>query len=149
MESLLKKHNMGQLLLIILFIIYLIMGYNTPYPLANFIDTVFGKVIVCILAFILLASSHPVLGILGLIVAFELIRRSNSEVMDLYIPSETNKFNQMLSLNQVNEFNQFPYTLEQEVVKKMTPNRSSGCSSSPPTFKPLLENNFDASPIHT
>ena len=49
MDSLFKKQHMGELLLAILFIIYLIMGYKTPGPLANMIDTLYGKVIVVIL----------------------------------------------------------------------------------------------------
>ena len=33
-SSLFKKEHMGELILIILFIIYLIMGYKTPEPIA-------------------------------------------------------------------------------------------------------------------
>ena len=141
MDSLFKKQHMGELLLAILFIIYLIMGYNTPGPLANMIDTLYGKVIVVILALALFVKCHPAIGVLGLIVAFELIRRSTADAVDQYIPSEEQKSQNLTA------FNQFPYTLEQEIVKKMTPNRSQGSFLPQSSFKPLLENNYDASPI--
>ena len=38
-----KKENTGQVLLAVLFVIYLIMGYQTPQPVADIINTVPGK----------------------------------------------------------------------------------------------------------
>ena len=140
MEDLFKKQHTGELVLIILFIIYLIMGYKTPQPVANFISTIPGMVVVVILAIMLLCSCHPILGVIGVVVAFELIRRSNRDSYDEYIPSEQNKMQELTS------YNQFPYTLEQEVVKEMTVQRSAGVLSQA-TYKPYLEDNYDAAPI--
>jgi hypothetical protein len=140
MEDLFKKQHTGELVLVVLFIIYLIMGYKTPQPVANFISTIPGMVIVVILAIILLCSCHPILGVIGVVVAFELIRRSNRDSYDEYIPSEQNKMQELTS------YNQFPYTLEQEVVKEMTVQRSAGVLSQA-TYKPYLEDNYDAAPI--
>ena len=39
-SSLFKKEKMGELLLMIIFIIYLIMGYKTPESIANIVDTI-------------------------------------------------------------------------------------------------------------
>ena len=140
MEDLFKKQHTGELVLILLFIIYLIMGYKTPQPVANFISTIPGMVIVVILAIMLLCSCHPILGVIGVVVAFELIRRSNRDSYDEYIPSEQNKMQELTA------YNQFPYTLEQEVVKEMTVQRSAGILSQA-TYKPYLEDNYDAAPI--
>jgi hypothetical protein len=142
MESLLKKQNMGQLILVVLFIIYLIMGYKTPGSLANVVDTIYGKVIVVMLALILLIKCHPVLGVLALFVAFELIRRSKTDAVDQYIPSEGQKMGQFTA------FNQFPYTLEQEMVSRMTTRDSQKASLQPASFKPLLQHSYDAAPVH-
>ena len=142
MESLLKKQNMGQLILVVLFIIYLIMGYKTPGPLADVVDTIYGRVVVVMIAIILLIKCHPVLGVLALFVAFELIRRSKSDAVNQYIPSEGQKNGQFTA------FNQFPYTLEQEVVNKMAPIMKTGTSINPPSYKPLLDNLYDASPLN-
>jgi hypothetical protein len=51
-------------------------------------------------------------------------------------------------MSQFSAFNQFPYTLEQEVVKKMAPIVRSGSTLSKPSYKPLLDNLYDASPIN-
>ena len=48
-SSLFKKEHMGELILIILFIIYLIMGYKTPEPIASMIDSLAGKIVIVII----------------------------------------------------------------------------------------------------
>lgn len=145
-SSLLKKEHMGELILIILFIIYLIMGYKTPEPIASMIDSLAGKIVIVIIVIYMFMHTHPILAILALFVAFDLIRRSSMttgiDALKRYAPSEVRKSSQFSA------FNQFPYTLEQEVVKKMAPIIQSGSSLSKPSYKPLLENLYDASPIN-
>ena len=145
-SSLLKKEHMGELILIILFIIYLIMGYKTPEPIASMIDSLSGKIVIVIIVIYMFMHTHPILAILALFVAFDLIRRSSMatgiDALKRYAPSEERKSSQFSA------FNQFPYTLEQEVVKKMAPIVQSGSSLSKPSYKPLLENLYDASPIN-
>lgn len=146
-SSLVKKEHTGELVLVILFIIYLIMGYKTPEPFANLIDSVGGKIVIFIVVIYLFLYTNSILAVLALFVAFELIRRSSSsethsETIKKYTPSEEKKTSQFTA------FNQFPYTLEQEVVNKMAPILKSGSSLHPPTYKPLLDNLHDASPLH-
>jgi hypothetical protein len=145
-SSLLKKEHMGELILIILFIIYLIMGYETPEPIASMIDSLAGKIVIVIIVIYMFMHTHPILAILALFVAFDLIRRSSMttgiDALKRYAPSEQRKSSQFSA------FNQFPYTLEQEVVKKMAPILQSGSSLSKPSYHPLLENLYDASPIN-
>ena len=125
-SSLFKKEKMGELLLLILFILYLIMGYPTPEPVANVIDTIPGKVVLFILVVYLFVYSNPLLAVLSLFVAFDLIRRSSNatglDALKKYEPSEEKKSSQFTA------YNQFPYTLEQEVVKKMAPIVQSGAT---------------------
>jgi len=145
-SSLFKKEHMGELVLIILFIIYLIMGYKTPEPIASMVDSLAGKIVIIIIVLYMFMHTHPILAILALFVAFDLIRRSSMttgiDALQRYAPSEERKSSQFSA------FNQFPYTLEQEVVKKMAPIVQSGSSLSKPSYKPLLENLYDASPIN-
>jgi hypothetical protein len=145
-SSLFKRENMGQLLLVIIFIIYLIMGYKTPEPVANLVDTLLGKVLIILLVIYLFANTNPILAILGLLVAFDLVRRSSMstgiDALKKYAPSEAHK------MSQFNAFNQFPYTLEQEVVNKMAPIVQSGPLLYKPTFHPMIENLHDASPLN-
>jgi hypothetical protein len=60
-QDLFKKKNMGELLLAILFIVYLIMGYPTPTILANVIGTSYGTVVVILIALLLCAYTNPIL----------------------------------------------------------------------------------------
>ena len=76
-SDLFKKEHMGQLVLVILFIIYLIMGYKTPQPVAGAIDSIVGKVILLIAVIYLFMYSNPILAVLSVFVAFDLIRRSS------------------------------------------------------------------------
>jgi hypothetical protein len=90
--------------------------------------------------------NNPILAILALFVAFDLMRRSSVstgiDALKRYAPTEEKKSSQFSA------FNQFPYTLEQEVVKKMAPIVQSGSSMTKASYKPLLDNLYDASPIN-
>jgi hypothetical protein len=144
-SSLFKKEHMGELTLAILFIIYLIMGYKTPEPVATAIDTLVGKIVIILIVIYMFIHTHPILAVLALFVAFDLMRRSSVttgiDALQKYAPTEEKKSSQFSA------FNQFPYTLEQEVVKKMAPIVQSGSSMSKPSYKPLLDNLYDASPL--
>ena len=145
-SGLFKKENISQLTLAILFIIYLIMGYKTPEPVANVIDTLVGKIVIFSIVIYLFIYANPILAILSLFVAFDLMRRSSiktgNQAIYRYTPSESKKVSQFTA------FNQFPYTLEQEVVSKMAPIMKTGSSLKPAPYKPFLENLHDASPLH-
>jgi len=90
--------------------------------------------------------NNPILAVLALFVAFDLIRRSSVttgiDALKRFAPSEEKK------TSQFSAFNQFPYTLEQEVVKKMAPIVQSGSIMTKASYKPLLDNLYDASPIN-
>ena len=122
------------------------MGYKTPEPIASLVDSLGGKIVLFIIVIYLFMHCNPILAVLALFVAFDLIRRSSVatgiDALKRYAPSEEKKSSQFTA------FNQFPYTLEQEVVKKMAPIIQSSSSLSPPSYKPLLENLYDASPLN-
>jgi hypothetical protein len=145
-SSLFKKEHNGQLVLAILFIIYLILGYKTPEPFASMIDSIAGKIVIFMVVIYMFMHTHPVLAVLSLFVAFDLIRRSSLttgiDALQKFAPSEEKK------MSQFSAFNQFPYTLEQEVVKQMAPILRSGSTLSKPSYKPLLENLYDALPVN-
>ena len=64
------------------------------------------------------------------------------DALQKFAPSEEKKMSQFTA------YNQFPYTLEQEVVAKMAPIMKSGSSLTQASYKPLLDNLYDASPIN-
>jgi hypothetical protein len=67
-DNLLEKRNMSQLMLVVLFIIYLVIGLKMPDPVANVIDSQGGKIVVALVALLLFGYSNPILGVLGIMV---------------------------------------------------------------------------------
>jgi hypothetical protein len=145
-NELFKKEHMGEFILVILMIIYLVMGFRTPDMIANLIDNIIGKVVIILIIIYLFMHANPILAVVAALVAFDLMRRSNETTglgaLQAYAPSEQKKMSQFTA------FNQFPYTLEQEVVAKMAPIVRSGASLSAASYKPLLDNLHDATPLN-
>ena len=116
-DKLLEKRNFSQLFLVILFIIYLVLGFKMPDQMANIIDSPLGKIVVALMALLLFGYSNPILGVLGIMVAFHLIKSSSDKTgmsaLEQYYPTEEKKWSPFTPTHQ------FPYTLEQEVVKQM------------------------------
>jgi len=145
-SELMQKQNKNQLILVILFIIYLVMVYPTPQPIASIVDTIFGKVVLIALVVYMFMNTNTILAVLAVFVVFDLIRRSSiatgSDGLVKYMPCEDKKSSQFSA------FNQFPYTLEQEVVANMAPLVQSGMSLTKASFKPKLNDLHDASPVN-
>jgi hypothetical protein len=141
--SLFEKEHFGEFILVILLVLYLVLGLKTPQPLANLIDNIFAKIIICLIVLYLFMHAHPLLATLALFVAFNLIINSNMNnyAMQNFLPSEANKMGQFTA------FNQFPYTLEQEVVNKMAPIVISGTTLTQASYHPNIENIHDATKI--
>jgi hypothetical protein len=139
-----KKH-MPQLVLTILFVIYLVIGFKMPHQVATLVDSSAGKIIIALSALFLFAYSNPVLGVLGLLVAYHLITsasiRTGMAGLEKYYPSEEKKWSPFSATHQ------FPYTLEQEVVKKMASQKFNTSYIKAP-YKPVLEDTYDASPAN-
>jgi len=139
-----NKKFVSQNVLTLLFVIYLILGLNTPKPIAQIIDTLIGKIVVILLAIYLFIYTNPILGVIGFFVAYDLIRRSSVATgnfgIDNYLPTEETKQAKMSS------YNQYPYTLEQEMVKKMVPNVSNNLLANTYSWVPSKYNTYDAAP---
>jgi|TARA_B110000967_G_scaffold143752_1_gene147041 hypothetical protein len=140
-----KKGNSHQMALLVALILYSIINIQTPAFLANLIDNVYGNIIVIFAAFYLLAKCHPILGVIGLFAAYELIRRSSHSTGSLaiqrYLPTELKKSGHLSA------FNQFPVTLEEEVVKQMAPLVESAGPSNL-DYKPMSEDTYNAMDVH-
>lgn len=144
--GLFKKENMGELALAILLIVYLVLGFRTPDAIAGMVDTLVGKIVMFVIVIFLFLHANPLLAVLALFVAFDLMRRSSVatgiDALQKFAPSEEKRTSQFTA------YNQFPYTLEQEVVAKMAPMVSAGSSLTQASYKPMLDNLYDASPVN-
>lgn len=135
--------NSQEILLGVLFIVYFVLGYPIPPDLADVIDTPVGKLVVVFVVALLFLFVNPIIAVIGVLVAIDLIRRSEQSTgkyaMNKYLPSEKQKASNM------NKFNQFPYTLEQEMVSIRTLKQQP--INTPSSYKPVLENDHNASPV--
>ena len=136
-----KKH-MPELLLSVLFVIYLVMGYKMPEAVAVMIDSTIGKIVVVLAALMLFAYSNPVLGVLALLVAYQMIKNASVKTgmagLEEYYPTEAKKWSPFTPTHQ------FPYTLEQEVVKNMTTQKFN-TEYVKASYRPTLDDTHDAS----
>ena len=143
-RTLSRKDNQSELLLLILFIIYILFNIRTPYFLASLVDTVGGYIVVAGL-FILLCKSVKIwpvaaLGAVALIIFIQRSRVSTGTAgMSMFLPSEVQKSNYFLNLNEM------PVTLEEEMVHKMAP--FQGSISPEGTYKPVLNDTYDAAKV--
>lgn len=139
-----NKKNMPQLVLTVLFIIYLVMGYKMPEGVATIIDTPVGKIVVAVVALMLFAYSNPVLGVLSLLVAYQMIKGASIKTgmagLEEFYPTEQKKWSPFTAAHQ------FPYTLEQEVVKNMTTQKFNTSYVKAP-FRPTLDDTHDAASL--
>ena len=146
-----KKVNTGEMLLSILFIVYLIMGFNTPSEVASIIDTLPGKIVILLVILYLFMYHNPIVGILAILVAFDLFRRSShaAKTDDNKKTKKINRASYKLpkSDSEFTQYNQFPFTLEQEMVSKMATAVNSGKTENNATYKPVLDNLHEASTL--
>lgn len=146
LQGFFNKERLPETVLMILMAVYIVLGLRVPDQIAYMIDSLVGKVIVILTVLYLFLHANPILAVLSMYIAFDIMRKAaqSSSMIDslqAYAPSEEQK------MSQFSAYNQFPYTLEQEVVAKMAPLVHSGVSMNPSSYKPMLENLHDASAI--
>jgi len=142
----LKKQDPAEIVLGILMIIFLLMGYKIPASISYVVDSFIGKIVMLLIVCYMFVYTNPILAVLALLVVVNIIMNDNmmnfSTSQSIQAaPSEENK------VSQLTQYNQFPYTLEQEIVKTMAPIMKPGSSISKAEYKPVLENTYDATPV--
>jgi hypothetical protein len=133
--------------LLVLFIIYLIFDIQPPDMFAAIIDTPLGMVFVLLLTLMNFMKSNVILGVVGLFVAYEVVRRSarvnNRVPMTMYTPSQMNKDIELVQMNPPQD-----KTLEEEMVDKMAPvGNSSLITYTMSEYKPVATEIHNASTI--
>ncbi len=100
----LVSENPSQLILGVIFALYILLNVQTPSVLAEPIDTLFGKVLVVAVAAVIFMKTNPVVGVLGFVVAYQLIKTASvstgTYAMKHFLPSEENKLQEMQSFNE-------------------------------------------------
>jgi hypothetical protein len=162
--NVLKSIQSSEILLFVLFVVYLIFPVKTPVVVAPYIESPLGMIVIILITVYLFLYSNPILAILYIFVGYELIRRSgisndtrmnpinkrtykgDVKVMDpetsgqvAYIqntPSEKTRAAEMRKLNPKE-----PVTLEEDMVKEYAPIGSSApIAIIESSFKPVSDN---------
>jgi hypothetical protein len=155
----------SQLILGIIFVMYILLNVQTPSTISGPIDTIYGKVLVVVVAAIVFLKTNPVIGVLGFVVAYQIIKTASittgTYAMKHYLPSERNKEQEMRSYNVIAPTSDIaptsistiggglvlPGTLEEETVDRMAPLVIRGDDNSPSSFKPILDGQHGASSL--
>lgn len=137
MNKLFKKQR-NETIAIVLMVLYIVSNAGVPKVLAEMIDTILGRVIVVAFAISLLYV-HSVLGVVALVFAYELIKRSEQSTgtyqIRHFVPSESKKNKHLTAMNQ------YPITLEEEMVHKLVPlvvSPAHDMSTAHIDFKPVM-----------
>ena len=145
---LVKSDSALDYLLIALFVLFLILQIEIPAFLAEWIDTPVGIASVIIVALYMFLYTNPILGVLSLIVAYEILRRSSKKTgryaLTQFLPTQDIRNTEMRAMNPIKKT-----TLEEEMVDKMAPigvsNQSGGVIETP--FRPVSEDTYGASAV--
>ena len=143
-NDVMKKLSNHELILGGLLAIYSVFDIQAPHWLNEFIVSDFGSIALILFTLSLFLYVNPIIAILGLVAAYELIKRSRNDThqnynLISYLP-ETQP-----GCRDLNAYNLFSMTLEQEMVQKMAP--LVGPSVGNVSYKPNMDNDHDASPI--
>lgn len=133
MDSVYKTARKHEMLLTVLLILYIVLNVPTPDVIAPYVDTPLGNIVVVLIALSFFMHSHAVVGVLGLFAAYILIRRSSSSgsfAVEAYVPSEERKSEELSA------YNQFPVTLEEQIVALRAPLSDTEVGSATSFFHP-------------
>ena len=117
-DNLLEKKNTGELILVILFIIYLISRKKMSFKMAQMVDLPLIKLSIIGIALVLFFYSNKILGVLAIFVAYEIISESNDIMREDILYDETEEIEPK---NTISVRKKFKPTLEQDIVFTMQP----------------------------
>ena len=134
-----------EIVLLVLFILFLVMPMPMPRMVANAICSPLGMAGLLLAALYLFFSVHPVVAVLFVFVAYELMNRSSEEKQKMKIadptPTQRVKDAKMKKMNPPKKD-----TLEEEVVEQMAPvGRSEPAKFMETGFSPVADDMGSAS----
>ena len=143
-KDLLKKQNQNQLLLTVVLVIYILFDVPTPDFMAPFINHLIGQVVIVLISVVLLVYFNPILGVVGLLAAFQIIRKNRSVLSHVSVsPSVSSEHEKQKEMKKMN-VEKPESSLELDTVAKMTP-LVSNMNFSNASYKPVLEDKVKGS----
>ena len=131
--------------LLIIFALYIVMPIPTPYFMAGLVDSSLGMLTVFVVTVYLFFNVNPIVAVVYIFVAYELLRRSSNKTGRVnivqYTPTQVKKDNEMAAMNPKQTT-----TLEEEVVQQMAPiGQSDSTVYVTTSFKPVADKVGEAS----
>lgn len=128
-----------EMIALAVFVLYIVLPIENPSFISNMVDTPLGMVGVLAVTLYLFFNANPLVAILYVFVAYELLRRSAKQTgkaaIQEHTPSQMKKDVKMQKMNPVKK-----ETLEEEMVEKMAPiGHSDPVVFSESAFKPVAE----------
>ncbi len=128
-----------EMIALAVFVLYIVFPIENPSFISNMVDTPLGMVGVLAVTLYLFFNANPLVAILYVFVAYELLRRSAKQTgkaaIQEHTPSQIKKDVKMQKMNPVKK-----ETLEEEMVEKMAPiGHSDPVVFSESAFKPVAE----------
>lgn len=137
----LKSMSPVEIVCFVVFMIYIVFPIGTPEFAAPYFDSALGMVVLFIVTIALFVYTNPVLGVLFIFVAYEILRRSsgsagnNRAVIMKYTPTQVEKDEDLRKMNQVVE-----KTVEEEVIEVRAPiDKPQPTEYVVTAFKPVAE----------
>jgi len=131
-----------EVIVFVLFVAYLVFQPSTPPMLTPFVDNLGGTIVIISFALYIFLYMHPILGVLGIFVAYEIIRRTSTKTMAMvqYSPEQPVKDMAMKRMNPPKE-----KTLEEAMIQQMAPIGNGGVIQS--EYEPVSDDVRGASRV--
>ena len=134
------KTSLLEVIVLLMFLIYIVLPMKTPYYMAPFINSSLGMLLIFIVTVYLVLYSHPILAIVSIFVAYEIMRRSYVKPNEKHVRFE---ISQVAKDNHLKRLNPAPKrSLEEDMVSQITPLQNDSIAVS--TFKPVLDDVHNA-----
>jgi len=144
----LKSLSSVEIVLFLAFVLYAVLPINTPDFMKPFINSSMGLVFFFCVTVGLFAYTNPILGVLYILVVYEVLRRSSETFYDPraivleYEPSQKNRDSTLKKMNPVRN----EKTVEEEVIEVRAPiDKSHSIEIVQTTFKPVSKEVVGAS----
>jgi hypothetical protein len=145
-----KSLSTVEIVLFLAFVLYIILPLNTPNWMKPFVNSYMGIVFFFCVTVGLFAYTNPILGVLYILVVYEVLRRSSETFHDPraivleYQPSQSNKDASLRKMNPIT----METTVEEEVIAARAPiNKVPSVEIVQTTFKPIIEDIKGSSPV--
>lgn len=147
LETIFKSLTILEICLLVVLVIYLVLPIQTPHFLAKAIDSSLGMLVLFSVTVYLFLYANPILAILYIFVAYELLRRSSRSTGRAayiqYTPTQAKRDSEMRAMNPPVQ-----RTLEEDVVEQMAPIGKSALEAyAASTYKPVADKVFGASMV--